>query len=111
MNSWVILSSAGVLAVGVGRLFQKRKAEDRSSGKDEGSGPQRARQPLSRVVAACEARWFLTDLQLAMAGDESAMVRVGHMLLMGYGVKQDPEEAGRWLQKAWALQNFKEPMD
>lgn len=29
------------------------------------------------------------------------MVRVGHMLLSGYGVKQDKHEAARWLRQAW----------
>lgn len=41
-------------------------------------------------------------LQAAMVGgDEGAMERVGHMLLAGYGAKQDPHEAAKWLREAW----------
>jgi hypothetical protein len=36
-----------------------------------------------------------------MDGEREAMVRVGHMLLSGYGVKQDPAEAARWMRAAW----------
>jgi TPR repeat protein len=39
--------------------------------------------------------------QLAMDGDQEAMVRVGHMLLSGYGIKQDKAEAAKWLRHAW----------
>ncbi|MEW5300042.1 MAG: hypothetical protein WDW38_002868 [Sanguina aurantia] len=47
--------------------------------------------------------------QLAMSGDQEAMVRAGHMLLAGYGVRQDTPEAALWLQEAWAIQNYQEP--
>ncbi len=36
-----------------------------------------------------------------MHGDQDAMVRVGHMLLSGYGIKQDKQEAAKWLRQAW----------
>ena len=36
-----------------------------------------------------------------MAGDDEAMVRVGHMLVTGYGAKQDSKEAAKWLREAW----------
>ena len=38
-----------------------------------------------------------------MDGQAEAMVRVGHMLLSGYGVKQDPTEAAKWLRQAWCV--------
>lgn len=44
---------------------------------------------------------MLLRLQLAMSGDQEAMVRAGHMLLAGYGVRQDAPEAALWLQEAW----------
>ena len=29
------------------------------------------------------------------------MMRVGHMLVTGYGAKQDSKEAAKWLREAW----------
>jgi TPR repeat protein len=40
-------------------------------------------------------------MQLAMAGDAEAMVRVSHMLLSGYGTQQDHTAAARWMRQAW----------
>lgn len=40
-------------------------------------------------------------LQAAMGGDAEAMVRVGHMLLAGYGIRTDSSEAAKWLRQAW----------
>ncbi len=45
--------------------------------------------------------YLLSALQLAMAGDDAAMARVGHMMLCGYGVKQHPQEAAQWMRQAW----------
>lgn len=36
-----------------------------------------------------------------MEGDPDAMVRVGHMLVSGYGVRQDDQEAAKWMRHAW----------
>jgi TPR repeat protein len=36
-----------------------------------------------------------------MEGSAEAMVQVGHMLMSGYGIRQDPSEAARWLRQAW----------
>jgi TPR repeat protein len=36
-----------------------------------------------------------------VGGDQEAMVRVGHMLLAGYGIRQDKAEAAKWLRAAW----------
>jgi TPR repeat protein len=108
--------------------------------------------PLKAVVANCEAKWFLQELQVrgrgvflrrerqqalvlnasspaaaalqpqcqaptlcpvsfvciccnavqqAMSGDHTAMVRVSHMLLAGYGTRQDEAAAAEWMRKAW----------
>lgn len=70
---------------------------------------ERRGTPLRQVVAKCEAKWFLEELQLAMQGDRDAYVKVGHMLLAGYGVHQDAKEAAAWLRKVWAVQNFQDP--
>jgi hypothetical protein len=44
-----------------------------------------------------------------MDGDTEAAVRVGHMLLAGYGVKQDKAEAARWLRHAWCAGRGRRP--
>lgn len=40
-------------------------------------------------------------MQAAMGGDAEAMVRVGHMLIAGYGVREDSSQAASWLRQAW----------
>lgn len=105
MPDWIMISAAGaavisiVRAVGLPLIARWRRGRRKA-----GHG-----QPLKRVVAMCEARWFLEELKLAMSGEQESMVKVGHMLMSGYGVRQDKGEAARWLRQAWALQNFKEP--
>lgn len=36
-----------------------------------------------------------------MSGDAEAMVRVSHMLMAGYGTKQDHAAAAAWMRQAW----------
>jgi TPR repeat protein len=43
----------------------------------------------------------LLPRQQAMSGDHAAMVRVSHMLLVGYGTRQDEAAAATWMRKAW----------
>lgn len=51
-------------------------------------------------LAICST-WVCCPLQLAMSGDHAAMVRVSHMLLVGYGTRQDEAAAANWTRKAW----------
>ncbi|GBF94688.1 hypothetical protein Rsub_07424 [Raphidocelis subcapitata] len=113
MTDWFVAAACGAALLGTARIaaaqlgeWRQRRAAARRRRARAGGG---AGAPLRRVVAACEARWFLDELKLAVEGDSEAMVRVGHMLLSGYGVRQDRGEAARWLRAAWAIQNFKEP--
>jgi TPR repeat protein len=55
---------------------------------------------LSGGLATC-TNLVCCPLQLAMSGDHAAMVRVSHMLLVGYGTRQDEGAAANWMRKAW----------
>jgi hypothetical protein len=46
------------------------------------------------------------SLQLAMDGDEDAMLRVSHMLLAGYGTRRDLPAAADWMRQAWCVQSL-----
>ncbi|KAG2494724.1 hypothetical protein HYH03_007238 [Edaphochlamys debaryana] len=102
----VLLAATGATAYGILGLLLRRPRRSTSLREHKaGRGT-----PLARVVANCEARWLLEDLQTALQGDAPAMQRVGGLLAAGCGVRgHDPEEAEAWVQTAMALQSYKEP--
>lgn len=69
---------------------------------DEASVPWlRHAESHAQGQAQLQTPSMLSWSQLGMMGDEAAMLRVGHMLAAGYGVKQDAAEAAKWMREAW----------
>ncbi|GFR50307.1 hypothetical protein Agub_g12498, partial [Astrephomene gubernaculifera] len=110
----MLLAATGMAAYGLLGIFTKpllsriRRLPGRlrpSKASQEGRGT-----PLGHIVARCEARWLLEDLQMALQGDPAAMRRVGDLLTAGCGVRQhSQQEAAAWARHAVALQNYQEP--
>ncbi|WIA40316.1 hypothetical protein OEZ86_013687 [Tetradesmus obliquus] len=101
MLDWFLLSFGGAAVYAASKWFKARAAASKSSKQQPQQRTGKYGQPLRLVVAQCEARWFLQELQLAMSGDAEAMVRVSHMLMAGYGTQQDHTAAARWMRQAW----------
>eukprot|EP00775_Hariotina_reticulata_P012195 gene12195-12332_t len=101
MLDWFLLTCGGAAVFAAGKWLHSTISANRHRHKKRNTTSGRHGTPLKIAVAQCEARWFLQDLKVAMTGDFDAMVRVSHMLMAGYGTKQDHAAAAAWMRQAW----------
>lgn len=65
------------------------------------------RIPLAQVIARCEGKWVLENLQLGMQGDQQARERARGMLTAGFGAKQCIQDMQAWLKQVWAIEHYR----